>query len=845
MATTVGQLKNRVDANSNIISGIMDGGFDESTVKKNNELLNRIRTTLSNYGIFSKEQTGLSLLTLLNNGLIEKREVKTKDGKVETKKLINLDSLLNNSENSIALNAILANESNRLELYKDYQRIYDLIPQMAIAVDRYVDNIISPDDLTKVSASASYEGTLVNEKEKKEVFNDLTNIDKKYEISKKMTKIIKESLIKGDAFYAVISVRDRVNAILAEQEQDKALREAASKDMELSNSELESTPILLESTFFRSDAEDYVEKKFRSLENKLKLLGEDTELYKEKHKQLLNTKQRSLEIYNKYGTTVANIINENVIIADSSSIINEESEIIDSYMNSGGNPTLGSQKIPSVHSPVGIYNKYAKVKTKRDEKSGFRVYSEPRDQNSDDTKEDLKIKGSILKRLEPERIVKLERDGIEFGYLYFENYEDSYLLNSITYETDVKVFDQIFGKINSREELDKKNLIYNMFIRGISQRINKATLEKFPEFTSAICQLLDMDNIIQKQIRITYFRPEEVVHFGNDDSDDCYYESLFKRILFTAKMYLSMLTTALLYKIVRAPSKRIFYIEVGLDNDDGEAVSSFVRDLKTKELKFNDIAGSSINNVLSLVSCFNDIYVPVVDNNKPIEVETAQEDSPNMDSDLADKFMKDMTSGIGIPHAYIADSENVQFSKALAMENLAFMRRVVIFQIIFGKQFTKLYQLLYANEYPEKLAKNVQHVKDTSDKRDMEADQTIVDLEHISVIFPCPTTLNMNVATEQSGTVSNIADFIIKTLLGEQPSNTVNGDDSYERNKNALFREIVKKYLPNIDWKDFEKLLEKAKTGATKDKIKKEADDSVDTDAEDSYADDEDSGSTY
>ena len=298
-----------------------------------------------------------------------------------------------------------------------------------------------------------------------------------------------------------------------------------------------------------------------------------------------------------------------------------------------------------------------------------------------------------------------------------------------------------------------------------------------------------------------------------------YYESLFKKILFTAKIYLSMLSTYTLYKLVRAPSKRLFYIEVGLDNDDGEAVSSFVRDLKTKELKFNDIATSSINNVLSLVSCFNDLFIPTVDGQKPIEMETAQEDSPNMDSDFSDQLLRNMLSGMSVPHAAVTDSD-IQYSRQLAQENLYFMKAVISLQQILGPQFTKLMRTLYANEYPEQLMDNVDKRKNLTDD---EHEQVLVNLRYIEVEFPPPTSLLVNVAQEQSGNVTNFAEFIIRALLGE---NADGSDAQFNIKKQALFKEIVKEYLPNIDWAHFEKIFEKSLIQASKDKVENDADNS-------------------
>ena len=106
----------------------------------------------------------------------------------------------------------------------------------------------------------------------------------------------------------------------------------------------------------------------------------------------------------------------------------------------------------------------------------------------------------------------------------------------------------------------------------------------------------------------------------------------------------------------------------------------------------------------------------------------------------------------------------------------------------------------------------------------MERDTTVIDINLVKVIFPCPTTLGMSSANDQINIIQSMAEFIIRSLLGEPPQSPPPGDDSYERLKNALFKQIVYKYLPNIDWKDFDGLLERARIEAAKSKVEDDAD---------------------
>jgi hypothetical protein len=63
-----------------------------------------------------------------------------------------------------------------------------------------------------------------------------------------------------------------------------------------------------------------------------------------------------------------------------------------------------------------------------------------------------------------------------------------------------------------------------------------------------------------------------------------------------------------------------FYIEVDLDDDSEAVVQSFIRDTKTKDIKMSNF-GQDINTLLQSVGTFQDYFIPVVDGNKPVEID--------------------------------------------------------------------------------------------------------------------------------------------------------------------------------------------------------------------------------
>jgi hypothetical protein len=94
-------------------------------------------------------------------------------------------------------------------------------------------------------------------------------------------------------------------------------------------------------------------------------------------------------------------------------------------------------------------------------------------------------------------------------------------------------------------------------VKGVAKRLNREFLAKNKMFAETIHALLRQDYLTRKRVRVTFFTPNEVVHFGRDDGDQVYHTSIFAPILFTAKLYIAILTSTLMHRLVRAPAKRI------------------------------------------------------------------------------------------------------------------------------------------------------------------------------------------------------------------------------------------------------------------------------------------------
>lgn len=737
------------------------------------------------------------------------------------KTIINVNKMIQTLE-SQQLQTLLAAESGRLQNYIDYRRIIDMIPELSQVLDTYVDNIVSPDDFTKNSLNPSYTETL--DKEDSEVLaKHFKQLLKKYKVDKRIIKLVKNSLRDGDAFIAVIKLRTQLEKFLNESGRvDKDVVASIAKKSEMKN---DVNKVNLQETIevYNKVWKEFLEEPNVEVKDFYKEISGSSDVSESKH-EIKSKLMKSLN--SERDTIVENamvLINENVeVFSDSSAFLGDmiyngmsEGLLNESNMFSDVlKPPLKSGKDGLLDADSTPMSSLERVR-REGKKSSINLKG---------------ISGSAMRSLDAERVVKLKDETGCYGYIYFEplvglneldtTYSVSGSSQYILSQIPTNAFDKTTGSYPYQEKVtfEKRKFIYNLFVTGLSKKIDKKFLMNNREFKDTIYNLLRQDYIVKKRIRVTFFKNEEVVHFGMDDADGIYYDSIFKPVLFTARLYIALLTNALMFRLVRAPSKRVFYIETGIDNQSGEAVNSFIRDVKSKETRFNDITSGSITNMLAQISQFNDIYVPVVDGQKPIEIETITEDSPNFQDELMEYLKKSMVAGTGTPASFVNDSESVQYARSLSMENAKYLRGCVRRQGPYGDQASELFQRLFVNEYIDDLedSKKLEGKKGREDELENVKLFEKIAIQSLRLDFPSPASLNTTNISDQISSADPIISSILQIMFGE-------GSESKPQYK-AMKKMLAKKFIKNIDWDEIEEMFKQAEIDSAKESLKPQDD---------------------
>ena len=763
-------IKRTLNQEDETINSTLFGGYSNSANQDEfteDDSIHALEQKLEKLGTKYRETTGSNPMEFFNrlemdanynsqSGTEDRVKKNGYDGKGRIKKLQNL---IKNSNGEFFLE-----EKDRFFRYEDYRLIDAYIPEVSKCLDLYRDCILSPDDLTKRSLTFYYEDFNLSTDDDEETNDELTNLignlnnlKKKYKLERKFKNDIREGCQLGDIFYLLMPFNIGYSKILKEND-DMFVNEDIESDLH--------GEYITESMMGLDDDDDFIAlfEDNRSLSKKSKK-AEENEMTKEQAKK-----------------DIVNSLNNNVIF---------------------------------FKDPTDLLSERKKENNiSRDIKN-------------------IDMAGSIFKKIPPENIVALELDEQILGYIYIEKNninlrqtrvnqrnQNPNSLRSGNTGSSINTSDSLgYGGndvFNSRYDYlsrdqsqikSKYQLITSIFVKGISKKINKDFLKRNVEFRDLIYSLVHEEYILKKEVKMTFIEPQYIHHLSLN-SNNIYGTSKMAKCLFFSKIYLAVLLTNLMQKIIRGRDKRAFYIETGLDDDVEGAVQGFIRDIKSKELSSGHL--KNITTILNSVGAFEDYYIPLVDGQESVRIDTVQGMDVDIDNEFLQQLKKSIITGMNVPSTYIDASSEIDFARTLTMSNNPFVRAIINDQDEFGEFFSNVIRELYRNEYgnekkkrrrrsskvPTKIAKN--KISEISD----------VNIDSISIRFPTPIYLVLGNTNEQIQNSQNIIEFITSYYFPDDPTGQNN---SYDRElQKAKFKKRLAKqhFLQTMDWKQYDKIFE-------------------------------------
>lgn len=468
-------------------------------------------------------------------------------------------------------------QGSRLLRYKTYEAIVSNINYCYRGLDVLTDNILSPDDITKVSLEIRPKALNEEVVEEQTESRRVKEVVKETGLESKLPYIIKNTLKLGDWFVEIADTKTALSS--------RAILTEVKKFFSKENDQIDE--ILVKSKFEKEDGK----------------------------KQDLNFK----------------------IKIDYSS-----------------------------------YDDFLQESEREDEEVNIIREVEESKKTEEDTASKSILKNTHLLFHEPKTVVKLQSDlfPVCFGYLIFPR---NLVIGGLSIEK--QAVDNICASI----------------IRSLQQNIpGMSGVKDDKELKDILTSMLSATDLT-KGLTLRYVPPEKMQHFLRPTTKYFPYgESIFDSCQFAAKVLIAMETALAIHRLNRSTEKRKVAVEIGLPRDARKMIENLKEAFRKRKISLD--AFGTVDTIPSMVTTFEDIYIPQKDGKPFVDVNTFTEGNVDVRGKVEElKFLRDsLVASFGIPASFLNIEENLSNKSALSEENILFARTIVSHQKYLTTQIQEL-----------------------------------------------------------------------------------------------------------------------------------------------------------
>ncbi len=368
--------------------------------------------------------------------------------------------------------------------------------------------------------------------------------------------------------------------------------------------------------------------------------------------------------------------------------------------------------------------------------------------------EDDSLKTSSLKTMdiadklnlvfhEPSKVVKLQSElyPLCFGYLVFPK---------TAFIPQLSMQDQAVNDICST------------IIKSLAKKLPQIKEFDSKELRDIIASMVEQGQDHSKMMSIRYVPPDKMQHFMKPSTKEYPYgESVFDSCQFTAKCLVAMETALTVHRLNRSIEKRKIAVEIGLPRDAKNMIEKLKEEFRKRKISIDDMG--TVDTIPSMISTFEDIYIPQKDGKPFVDISTFSEGGADVRGKVDElKFLRDsVVASLGVPPSFINIEENLSNKAALGEENILFARTIVSHQKYLTNQLGQLIQKVYDIINPE---------------------EALTLLDNVSIALPVPKSLQYEREARYLSELANLVETLER--IGVPKAYT------------------MKKYLTNIDWVD-------------------------------------------
>ena len=394
-----------------------------------------------------------------------------------------------------------------------------------------------------------------------------------------------------------------------------------------------------------------------------------------------------------------------------------------------------------------------------------------------------------IKLIDPTRVIPIEIMNTVIGYYYVVADDITPLSGAISNTL-------YYTKYNENQ---KENTIIDSIAERVVKSFDKPFLEKNAKFKKEIVECIQYYNLNEKRLKFQFISPEYMQVFKIDEDENGHGQSMIKKSLFYAKLYLMLLLFKIMTIIMNSNDTKVNYVRTsGIDKDIANKVQDIIRLKQSKTINIADLF--SYTTLINKVGNGSEMYVPTGrSNERPVETEILSGQDVQLNSDLLEMLKNAYILGTGVPAAIINYLNEADFAKVIEQNNTKFNGRVVNYQLDFNPAITNMYKnlLRWTTTIPDNVISN------------------------FSFILQPPKSNVVVAKSEIIGNFQQMSDFITSIVYDDPQQNMEDIDLPRVIRHFKLL--LAKDQLTMLNFSHMEELAQKALIEATEEKLKPSA----------------------
>jgi hypothetical protein len=385
------------------------------------------------------------------------------------------------------------------------------------------------------------------------------------------------------------------------------------------------------------------------------------------------------------------------------------------------------------------------------------------------------LKEVHLRLIEPSSVIKIEMDGINFGYLVIEDIKEK------EEGEEINLYQRFMSddgnKTQNTKNVDITKEVTDKFtkeiISKVSDHIGKDStyIDQLPEELSLSLKVILYQKIKERsKLKFRFLEPDDLINFHtNVDKFAPYGTSIFDSIVLPVKLYTIALMASVISRLSRASVVRKWNIEVGNRRNHSQIVQNVQKELKTKNITYDDL--NSMKNISQVMTDFRDIATVSKNGQRFIDLELmpAQDRSLPL-NDLQD-LRNELIAATGIPSVYLNIGDNTELRETLVNLNIGFANTIAGYQgymeDAINNLFNSIFQIILKNNNYDYKNFNIS--------------------QYFKVAINPPLVLQLQNNEAIISTISNIIGTLSQAQVNVDPI------------------ELFEMYAPSINWKKIQK----------------------------------------